>query len=112
VVVPGDQEDARTVVAGLAAQPGFAPIEPGRIGEGGRLIRARDAPVLQDLVGLERNWPDAMAPLRGPRSGGDIRESATPGVAVRASVGRRLAGEAAGETFRSEPDRKGAGEQE
>ena len=34
----------------VAGELGFAPIEVGKIGEGGRLIQARNALVFQDLI--------------------------------------------------------------
>ena len=48
--IASDHADASAKIAGLAEELGFAPIEVGRIGEGGRLIQARNALVFQDLV--------------------------------------------------------------
>jgi len=53
VFISSDYEEASASVAGLTAELGFAPIELGRIGEGGRLIQARNALVFQDLVKFE-----------------------------------------------------------
>jgi 8-hydroxy-5-deazaflavin:NADPH oxidoreductase len=53
VFISSDHEDASAKVAGLAEQLGFAPIEIGKIGEGGRLIQARNALVFQELVKYE-----------------------------------------------------------
>jgi hypothetical protein len=38
----------------LAEELGFAPIKVGKIGEGGRLIQARNALVFQDLIKFEK----------------------------------------------------------
>jgi 8-hydroxy-5-deazaflavin:NADPH oxidoreductase len=54
VFISSDHEDASAKVAGLAGKLGFAPIEVGKIGEGGRLIQARNALVFQDLVKYEQ----------------------------------------------------------
>ena len=45
-----DHEDASAKVAHLAEKLGFAPIEVGKIGEGGRLIQAPNALAFQDLI--------------------------------------------------------------
>jgi predicted dinucleotide-binding enzyme len=50
VFVASDHTDASATVARLAEDLGFAPIEVGKIAEGGRLIQARNALVFQDLV--------------------------------------------------------------
>lgn len=50
VFVASDHEDASATVAKLADDLGFAPIEVGRIAEGGRLIQARAPLVFQNLV--------------------------------------------------------------
>ena len=50
VFIASDDEDASASVAGLTGELGFAPIEVGKISEGGRLIQARNALVFQDLV--------------------------------------------------------------
>ncbi len=50
VFVASDHPDASATVARLAEELGFAPIEVGKIAEGGRLIQARNALVFQDLV--------------------------------------------------------------
>jgi 8-hydroxy-5-deazaflavin:NADPH oxidoreductase len=50
VFVSSDHEDASAKVACLVGKLGFAPIEVGRIDEGGRLIQARNALVFQDLI--------------------------------------------------------------
>jgi 8-hydroxy-5-deazaflavin:NADPH oxidoreductase len=54
VFISSDHDDASAKVAGLAGELGFAPIEVGKIGEGGRLIQARNALVFQDLVKYEQ----------------------------------------------------------
>jgi 8-hydroxy-5-deazaflavin:NADPH oxidoreductase len=53
VFISSDHEDASVKVARLAEELGFAPIEVGKIGEGGRLIQARNALVFQDLIKFE-----------------------------------------------------------
>jgi 8-hydroxy-5-deazaflavin:NADPH oxidoreductase len=50
VFVSSDHEDASAKVACLVGKLGFAPIEVGRIDEGGRLIQARNALVFRDLI--------------------------------------------------------------
>ena len=50
VFISSDHEDASAKVAHLAEKLGFAPIEVGKIGEGGRLIQAPNALVFQDLI--------------------------------------------------------------
>jgi 8-hydroxy-5-deazaflavin:NADPH oxidoreductase len=50
VFISSDHADASAKVASLAEELGFAPIEVGRIGEGGRLIQFRNALVFQDLI--------------------------------------------------------------
>ena len=50
VFISSDHEDASATVAHMAGELGFAPIELGRINEGGRLIQAKNALVFQDLV--------------------------------------------------------------
>jgi len=50
VFIASDHEDASAKVATLAGRLGFAPIEVGKIGEGGRLIQAKNALVFQDLI--------------------------------------------------------------
>ena len=50
VFVSSDHEDASATVAKLAEDLGFAPIEVGKIAEGGRLIQARGPLVLQNLI--------------------------------------------------------------
>ncbi len=50
VFVSSDHEDASTAVANLAECLGFAPIEVGKIAEGGRLIQARAPLVFQNLI--------------------------------------------------------------
>lgn len=50
VFIAGDHEDANSTVAGLAERLGFAPVDLGKIAEGGRLIQAPNALVFQDLV--------------------------------------------------------------
>jgi 8-hydroxy-5-deazaflavin:NADPH oxidoreductase len=54
VFISSDHEDASARVAVLAEELGFAPIEVGKIGEGGRLIQARNALVFQDLIKFEK----------------------------------------------------------
>lgn len=50
VFVSSDHADASTAVASLTHDLGFAPIEVGKIAEGGRLIQARNALVFQNLI--------------------------------------------------------------
>jgi 8-hydroxy-5-deazaflavin:NADPH oxidoreductase len=50
VFVASDHEDASTTVATLVEDLGFAPIEVGKIAEGGRLIQARAPLVFQNLI--------------------------------------------------------------
>jgi predicted dinucleotide-binding enzyme len=54
VFIASDHEDASAKVASLAGDLGFAPIEVGKIGEGGRLIQARNALVFQDLIRFQK----------------------------------------------------------
>ncbi|HEY2480756.1 MAG TPA: NAD(P)-binding domain-containing protein [Caulobacteraceae bacterium] len=53
VFVSSDRQDASSEIADLTEKLGFAPIELGKIGEGGRMIQARNALVFQDLIKLE-----------------------------------------------------------
>jgi 8-hydroxy-5-deazaflavin:NADPH oxidoreductase len=50
VFVSSNHEDASATVADLARQLGFAPIELGRLDEGGRLIQFHGPLVLHDLI--------------------------------------------------------------
>ncbi len=50
IFISSDHGDASAQVAALAGRLGFAPIEVGKIAEGGRLIQARGPLVLQNLV--------------------------------------------------------------
>jgi 8-hydroxy-5-deazaflavin:NADPH oxidoreductase len=50
VFVASDYEDASAEVSLLAERLGFAPIQLGKIAEGGRLIQARAALVFQNLI--------------------------------------------------------------
>lgn len=54
VFIASDHEDASATVATLAGRLGFAPIELGKIGEGGRLIQAKNALVFQDLIRFQK----------------------------------------------------------
>ena len=54
IFVSSDDEDASAKVARLAEQLGFAPIEVGKLGEGGRLIQAPNALVSLDLIKFEK----------------------------------------------------------
>jgi 8-hydroxy-5-deazaflavin:NADPH oxidoreductase len=54
VFISSDHEDASAKVARLAEKLGFAPIEVGKIGEGGRLIQAKNALMFQDLIKFEK----------------------------------------------------------
>jgi len=54
VFIASDHEDASAKVASLVGTLGFAPIEVGKIGEGGRLIQAKNALVFQDLVRFQK----------------------------------------------------------
>jgi predicted dinucleotide-binding enzyme len=53
--ISSDHEDASGKVASLAGELGFAPIEVGKIGEGGRLIQAPNALVFQDLIKFKKD---------------------------------------------------------
>ena len=55
VFISSDHEDASANVATLAGGLGFAPIEVGKIGEGGRLIQAKNALVFQDLIRFQKD---------------------------------------------------------
>jgi hypothetical protein len=50
VFIASDYEDASAEVSQLAERLGFAPIQVGKIAEGGRLIQARAALVFQNLI--------------------------------------------------------------
>lgn len=50
VFISSDHADASAAVASITENLGFAPIEVGRIAEGGRLIQARNALVFQNLI--------------------------------------------------------------
>lgn len=50
IFISSDHADASASVAQLTQDMGFAPIEVGKIAEGGRLIQARNALVFQNLV--------------------------------------------------------------
>ncbi len=52
IFVSSNSESASTTVAQLAERLGFSAIEVGRLDEGGRLIQARNALVLRNLVEL------------------------------------------------------------
>ena len=54
VFVSSDDEDASAKVARLVKDLGFAPIEVGKLGDGGRLIQAPNALALQDLIKFEK----------------------------------------------------------
>jgi 8-hydroxy-5-deazaflavin:NADPH oxidoreductase len=54
IFISSDHGDASAEVAALAGRLGFAPIEVGKIAEGGRLIQARGPLVLQNLVKYEQ----------------------------------------------------------
>jgi 8-hydroxy-5-deazaflavin:NADPH oxidoreductase len=54
IFISSDHVDASTEVAALTGRLGFAPIELGKIAEGGRLIQARGPLVLQHLVKYEQ----------------------------------------------------------
>lgn len=53
IFISSDHEDASAEVAGLVGKLGFAPIEVGKVGEGGLLIQARNALVFQNLIKLD-----------------------------------------------------------
>jgi 8-hydroxy-5-deazaflavin:NADPH oxidoreductase len=55
VFISSDHQDASARVASLAEELGFAPIEVGKIGEGGRLIQAPNALVFQDLIKFKKD---------------------------------------------------------
>jgi 8-hydroxy-5-deazaflavin:NADPH oxidoreductase len=50
VFIARDYEDASAEVSQPAERLGFAPIQVGKIAEGGRLIQARAALVFQNLI--------------------------------------------------------------
>ncbi len=50
VFISSDHADASAAVADLTTALGYAPIEVGKIAEGGRLIQARNALVFQNLI--------------------------------------------------------------
>jgi 8-hydroxy-5-deazaflavin:NADPH oxidoreductase len=52
--ISSDHRDASAKVARLAEELGFAPIEVGKIDEGGRLIQVGNALVFQDLIKFEK----------------------------------------------------------
>jgi len=54
VFIASDHGDASAKVGSLAGDLGFAPIEVGKIREGGRLIQARNALVFQDLIRFQK----------------------------------------------------------
>jgi 8-hydroxy-5-deazaflavin:NADPH oxidoreductase len=54
VFISSDDEDASAKVTRLAEELGFAPIQVGKIGEGGRLIQVGNALVFQDLIKFEK----------------------------------------------------------
>jgi predicted dinucleotide-binding enzyme len=54
IFISSDHSDASAEVAALAGRLGFAPIELGKIAQGGRLIQARGPLVLQNLVKYEQ----------------------------------------------------------
>jgi len=54
VFVSSDDEDASAKVARLVKDLGFAPIEVGKLSEGGRLIQAPNALAFQDLIKFEK----------------------------------------------------------
>ncbi|OSQ37058.1 NADPH-dependent F420 reductase [Thalassospira mesophila] len=50
IFVASDHADASTTIAAMASDLGFAPIELGKIAEGGKLIQARNELVFQNLI--------------------------------------------------------------
>ncbi|WP_320198665.1 NADPH-dependent F420 reductase [Agrobacterium sp. rho-13.3] len=50
IFISSDHAEASAAVASLTQDLGFAPIEVGKIAEGGRLIQARNALVFQNLI--------------------------------------------------------------
>lgn len=50
VFVSSDDAAASAAIAKLVTDPGYAPIELGKIAEGGRLIQARNALTFQNLI--------------------------------------------------------------
>jgi len=54
VFISSDDADASAKVARLAEELGFAPIQVGKIGVGGRLIQVGNALVFQDLIRFEK----------------------------------------------------------
>jgi predicted dinucleotide-binding enzyme len=53
VFVASDHADASATVSSVVRELGFAPIEVGKIAEGGRVIQARNALVFQNLIKFE-----------------------------------------------------------
>jgi 8-hydroxy-5-deazaflavin:NADPH oxidoreductase len=54
VFVASDYEDASAEVSHLAEQLGFAPVQVGKIAEGGRLIQARAALFIPDVTSIQQ----------------------------------------------------------
>jgi 8-hydroxy-5-deazaflavin:NADPH oxidoreductase len=50
VLTASNSADAGKQVARIAEQLGYAPVDPGRVDEGGRLIQAREALVLRHFT--------------------------------------------------------------
>ena len=75
VFVSSNDSAASAVVAGLCTDLGFAPIELGRIDEGGVLIQARNALVLRELYELRRSskrafrWTRLLSGISPPAPG-------------------------------------------
>lgn len=73
VFVASNDSAASTAVAGLCADIGFAPIELGRLDEGGVLIQARNALVLRELYELPSELEKS---IQGPSA---VGRELTPG---------------------------------
>jgi hypothetical protein len=54
IFVSSDHADASAKIARLTEELGFAPIEVGKLGDGGRLIRAPNALTFQNLIKFEK----------------------------------------------------------
>ena len=73
VFVAGDDSAASAAVAGLCTDLGFAPIELGRIDEGGVLIQPRNALVLRELYELPSEIEKSIQATSAGRAGSDPR---------------------------------------
>jgi predicted dinucleotide-binding enzyme len=65
VFVASDDDTASTAVAALIERLGFAPVELGKMGEGGLLIQARAAPVANASSKIWPSRAERAAAVRG-----------------------------------------------